>query len=40
MLCLKKKQPKKLIFDPKIARRTERSDMAQNHHFHAVAAGK
>jgi hypothetical protein len=28
-----KKQPKKLIFDPKMALRTECSDMARNHHF-------
>jgi hypothetical protein len=32
-LCLKKKQAKKLIFDPKIAMRTERSDPARNHQF-------
>ncbi len=30
-----KKQPKKLIFDPKIALRTKRSDTARNHHFPA-----
>ena len=30
---LKKKQAKKLIFDPKIAMRTERSDPARNHQF-------
>ncbi len=29
----KKKQAKKLIFDPKIALRTERSDPARNHQF-------
>ncbi len=29
----KKKQAKKLIFDPKISLRTERSDPAQNHKF-------
>ncbi len=32
-LCLKKKQAKKLIFDPRIAMRTERSDPARNHQF-------
>ncbi len=32
-LCLKTKQAKKLIFDPKIALRTERSDPAWNHQF-------
>ncbi len=32
-LCLKKKQAKKLIFDPKIALRTESSDPARNHKF-------
>ena len=32
-LCLKKKQAKKLIFDPKITLRTERSDPARNHQF-------
>ncbi len=32
-LCLKKKQAKKLIFNPKIALRTERSDPARNHQF-------
>jgi hypothetical protein len=31
----KKKQAKKLIFDPKIALRTERSDPAQNSYFSA-----
>jgi len=34
-LCLKKKQAKKLIFDPKIALRTERSDLARNAYFPA-----
>ena len=34
-LCLKKKQVKKLIFDPKIALRTERSDSARNSYFSA-----
>ncbi len=29
----KKKQAKKLIFDPKIALRTKRSDPARNHQF-------
>jgi hypothetical protein len=33
-LCLKK-QAKKLIFAPKIALRTERSDPARNHQFYA-----
>ncbi len=33
--CLKKKQAKKLIFDPKIAPRTECSDTAQNPNFRA-----
>jgi hypothetical protein len=31
----KKKQAKKLIFDPKIALRTERSDPARNSYFSA-----
>ena len=35
ILCLKKKQAKKLIFDPKIALRTERSDPALNSYFSA-----
>ncbi len=34
-LCLKKKQAKKLIFDPKIALRTERFDPARNSYFTA-----
>jgi hypothetical protein len=32
-LCLKKKQAKKLIFDPKIALGTERFDPAGNSYF-------
>ena len=32
-LCFKKKQAKKLIFDPKIALRVELSDPARNHQF-------
>jgi hypothetical protein len=36
ILCLKKKQAKKLIFDPKIALRTERSDPARNSYFPAA----
>jgi hypothetical protein len=34
-LCLKKKQAKKLIFDPKIVLRTDRSDPALNSYFSA-----
>ncbi len=34
-LCFKKKLSKKLIFDPKIALRVERSDPAQNSYFTA-----
>ena len=34
-LCFKKKQAKKLIFDPKIALRTKRSDPARNSFFPA-----
>jgi hypothetical protein len=32
-LCFKKKQAKKLIFDPKIALRVELSDLARNSFF-------
>ncbi len=34
-LCFKKKQAKKLIFDPKIALRTERFDPSGNSYFPA-----